>query len=66
MAIVGPGIQELRVQAGAAFRVIYLATMPEAVYVLHVFEKTSRKSPKPEIELARARFKALMQEKRPR
>jgi len=64
MAPVGPGIQELRVQAGSAFRVIYIATMPAAVYVLHAFEKKSRKSAKHDIDLARARFKTLMQERR--
>ena len=39
---VGPGVREVRVhdQAGA-FRVVYIATRPEAVYVLHAFQKKS-------------------------
>ncbi len=66
MGPVGPGVQELRVHASGAYRVIYVATLPEAVYVLHAFEKQSRKTAKPDIELARTRFKTLMQERRQR
>jgi phage-related protein len=39
MLSVGPGVQEIRVHCGNEYRVIYLATMAEAVYVLHAFEK---------------------------
>ena len=62
MSPVGPGVRELRVHSERAYRIIYLATMPEAVYVLHAFEKQSRKAPKPDVELARNRFKALIRE----
>jgi len=40
MKIVGPGVNEIRVRdADGAYRVIYLAARPEAVYVLHCFQK---------------------------
>jgi len=64
MAAVGLGANELRVQASRAYRVIYLAKFPEAIYVLHAFEKTSRKTSSPDIELARNRFRALVRERR--
>jgi phage-related protein len=60
---VGPGVRELRISSGNAYRVIYVATLSEAIYVLHAFEKRSRKTPKPDVELARARFRALMRER---
>ena len=39
-----------------AYRVIYLATRPEAVYVLHCFQKKAQKTRKMDIELAARRF----------
>lgn len=34
MPSIGPGVREIRVRVGGAFRVIYLATRPEGIYVL--------------------------------
>jgi phage-related protein len=39
--------------------VLYLATRPEGVYVLHAFAKKSRRTRKLDLDLARARFKEL-------
>lgn len=37
MKTVGPGVREIRLrEASDAFRVIYLATLPECVLVLHI------------------------------
>jgi phage-related protein len=66
MRPIGPGVQELRVRAGSSYRVIYIATFREAVYVLHAFEKQSRKAAKPDVELARVRFRALTQDRNQR
>ncbi len=58
---VGPGVQEVRVrdQTGT-FRVIYTATLPEAVYVLHAFQKKTQTTPKRDLDLAGARLRELM------
>ena len=64
MPSIGVGVSELRVQAGGAFRLIYVARFPEAVYVLHVFQKKSRKTAKLDIELARRRLRTLLAERR--
>jgi phage-related protein len=59
-----------RVCAPAPYRdgefpfIIYVAKFSEAIYVLHAFEKTAQKTPKPAIELARARFRALVNDRR--
>ncbi|MBX3585117.1 MAG: type II toxin-antitoxin system RelE/ParE family toxin [Ramlibacter sp.] len=61
MSGIGVGVREIRVrdQTGA-WRVIYITRLPEAVYVLHCFQKKTQKTPKFEIELAVARLGELM------
>lgn len=60
MNTVGVGVNEIRVRdPTGAFRVIYLATRPEGVYVLHCFQKKSRKTRKADIDLAARRFSEL-------
>lgn len=46
----------MRDRAGQ-FRVIYVATLGAAIYVLHAFQKKSRKTPKTDLELARLRYR---------
>jgi phage-related protein len=66
MPSVGLGVNEIRVRAGDAFRVIYVAKFADAVYVLHAFQKKSQKTARSDIELARRRFRALIEERRKR
>jgi phage-related protein len=58
MPSVGRGACEIRVRDRAGqFRVIYLATLGTAIYVLHAFQKKSRKTSKSDLELARLRYR---------
>ncbi|MCE1119087.1 type II toxin-antitoxin system RelE/ParE family toxin [Pseudomonas sp. NMI795_08] len=60
MKSVGPGVEEIRVKCeDGAFRVFYVASRPEAIYVLHAFRKTTEKTEKCDIELGKARLKLL-------
>jgi phage-related protein len=60
MKTVGAGVNEIRLRdATGAYRVIYLATRPEAVYVLHCFQKKTEKTSQRDIDLAKTRFKAI-------
>ncbi len=59
MPTVGPGVREIRVHAGGAHRVFYVATRAEAIYVLHAFEKKTRKTAARDLEIGRDRFRAL-------
>jgi phage-related protein len=61
MMSVGAGVREIRIHADGEYRVLYLATRPEAIYVLHAFAKKRRRTPKLDIDLARARLKELLQ-----
>lgn len=61
MTSIGAGVSELRIRdRQGAFRVIYVAKFAEAVYVLHCFEKKSQKTSRPDLELAAARYRALV------
>lgn len=61
---VGIGVREVRVTLQGAYRVFYLASLPEAVYVLHAFEKKSRKTVAKDVEIGRARFRLLLTTRR--
>ena len=60
MKTIGPGVTEIRVRAGVgAFRVLYVAMFPEAVYVLHAFQKKTQRTARADLSLATTRYKAL-------
>lgn len=63
MVTVGQGMREIRIRdASGAFRVIYVAKLAEAVYVLHCFQKKTQKTSKADLDLAEARYRALLSE----
>jgi len=65
MNTIGSGVREIRVQDLAGiFRVIYVAKLANAVYVLHCFQKKTEKTSKMDIDLATKRYKELMRELR--
>ncbi len=56
---IGAGAREIRIrEPGGAFRVIYVATFEEAVYVLHCFQKKSEKMTRQDKVTAVARYSA--------
>lgn len=59
MSTIGAGVVEMRVRAGGAFRLIYVAKFVEAIYVLHVFQKKSQKTSPLDVAVARARLAAV-------
>ena len=60
MTTIGPGVREIRVrEASGAFRVVYVATFAESVYVLHAFQKKTQRIAARELGLAASRFKQL-------
>lgn len=66
MATIGPGVRELRVrEGGGAFRVIYVVRIADTVHVLHAFQKKGQKTPRPDLDLAARRLRALTNEGSP-
>jgi len=43
--------------------VLYVAKFAEAVYILHAFEKQTRRTPKADLDLARQRLRALINQR---
>jgi phage-related protein len=63
MNVIGTGAKEIRVQdAAGAFRVVYVLGLADVVYVLHCFQKKSRKTSRHDIALASQRFRELLKE----
>ena len=60
MKTIGRGVSEIRIaEESGAFRVFYVVSRPQAVYVLHALRKTTQKTEARDIELARARLQEL-------
>ena len=64
MASIGRGAREIRVHVDGELRVFYVATFPEAVYVLHVFQKKARKTSSRDVTLGKQRYQSMMQGRR--
>ncbi|WP_288586306.1 type II toxin-antitoxin system RelE/ParE family toxin [uncultured Methylobacterium sp.] len=58
MKTVGPGVREIRIrEKSGAFRIIYLATLPDRILVLHAFQKKTQQTARTDIELAAKRLR---------
>lgn len=65
MPTVGAGVYEIRVRLDNQYRVIYVAKFSESVYVLHSFIKKTAKTAAPDLEMAKKRYTALLNERKP-
>ena len=62
MASIGKGVWELKESDERAwYRVVYLTKIGDVIYVLHCFEKESRKTDKRDVASARARLKRVLE-----
>jgi phage-related protein len=66
MPAVGTGVREIRIHTTREHRVLYVAKFADAVYVLHAFEKRSRRTAQHDVELARQRCWALLRQRQGR
>jgi len=65
MPTIGKGVCEIRVwEEDGTYRVIYVASIGPAVYVLHCLKKKTQKTPQADIDLAKDRYKKLVKELR--
>ena len=60
IATIGPGVCEIRIHTAVEHRVCYVVKFAEAIYVLHAFEKRTRKTSQRDVELARQRYQVLV------
>lgn len=60
MTTVGQGVREIRIRDEAgAFRVLYVAKIEDAVYVLHIFQKKTQQTAKRDLDLAATRLRQI-------
>lgn len=52
-------MRDIRIHIVGAHRVFQVATRAERIYVLHVFEKKTRKTVARDLQIGRDRFRAL-------
>ena len=65
MPAIGKGVEEIRIRDDAgAFRVIYTARLTDAVFVLHAFQKKTQRASQRDIDIARARFREMVKDRR--
>src|SRR4030067_1758945 len=57
--VIGPGVKEVRIHVLGEWRIIYAAKVRDAVYVLHAFQKKTRKTSRHDIDLARQRYRQI-------
>ena len=63
MSTIGQGVREIRIRDEAgAFRVIYIAKLVDAIYVLHCFQKKVQQTSQADIDLANKRYRELLKE----
>ena len=56
---IGPGVAELKVKYRGEYRAFYTVSLGQAVYIISAFRKKTQKTPKAEIDLAKARLAEL-------
>lgn len=66
MSSVGSGVQEIRIDKGGAYRVIYVAKYKETIYVLHAFQKKTQRTSRKDSELAKQRLRDVQRMRRKR
>lgn len=67
MESIGPGACEIRVRSvdggTVQHRVLYVAKFPEAIYVLHAFEKKTRATSQHNLEVGMARYAQMLRQR---
>jgi phage-related protein len=65
MPAIGKGVEEIRLwDESGTYRVVYIARLPEAVYVLHASQKKTQKTSPRDLLLAQSRLEALLRSKK--
>jgi phage-related protein len=59
ITIVGSGVREIRIHILGEWRVMYVAKFQNSVYVLHAFQKKTRRTNQQDIDLACKRYKQI-------
>lgn len=61
---VGKGVREIRIHLHNEYRVMYVASFSDAIYVLHAFVKKTQKTKKSDLDLAKSRYQEVLRMRR--
>ena len=65
MPTIGKGVEEIRIRDDSGiYRVIYTARFSDAVFVLHAFQKKTQRTSQRDIEIAKARFREMLRDRK--
>jgi phage-related protein len=65
MPKIAKGVEEIRIRDDSGiYRVIYPARFADAVFVLHAFQTKTQRTSRRDIEIASARFREMMKDRR--
>ena len=59
MPNLGPGVREIRIRIEGAWRVVYVASRADAIYVLHAFQKKTQRTSKRDISAIQSALKEI-------
>jgi len=66
MPAIGPGAYEIIIDTGDAFRVFFVAKFGEAIYVLHAFQKKTKKTSHHDIARGEQLYRDVVKERQRR
>jgi len=61
---VGQRVREIRIQHEGQYRVIYVASFEENVYVLHAFQKKTQKTSRQDLDAAKRALNEVLERQR--
>lgn len=64
MTSAGSGVIEIRLHQPHEYRVLYLANLHEAVYVIHAFEKKTQQTRQHELSIARRNYDCIKNQRK--
>ena len=63
MATVGPGVMEIRIHTGEAYRFFFVARFKEGIDVLHAFQKKTQRTSARDIRLGQSRYREMIKDR---
>jgi phage-related protein len=62
---IGPGVREIRIRdCDGAYRVLYVTSFDEAIYVLHSFQKKTQATSRQDKDIAKVRYRSIAHQRK--
>jgi phage-related protein len=64
MPDIGSGVIEVRIHRPNEYRIFYIANYPEAIYVLHAFQKTTQRTSERDKQMGKTQYAELQNDRK--